>query len=117
MTIHWKAVEQYCGAVCFNFTQLVILDKLSVLALIEVKGLSKSKWPTNDTATAFHLQPRFDSRTCSLKLVEFAAGSRLVSRVFFPVFLLPQKTKLPNSNLIWTKTVARLDTKLLLLIL
>ena len=44
MTIHWKAVEQYCGAVCLfvNFTQFETMENLSVLdsALSEVKGLN-----------------------------------------------------------------------------
>ena len=42
-----KAVEQYfnCGAVCFNFTQFVILQNLSILnsALSGVKGLTNRK--------------------------------------------------------------------------
>ena len=45
MTIHWKAVEQYfTGVLCFDFTQFIILEKLSFLdlALLGVKGLIRT---------------------------------------------------------------------------
>ena len=48
MTIHWKAVEQYFTVVLFvflNFTQVVILNNLSIfdLGLSGMKGLTNKK--------------------------------------------------------------------------
>ena len=75
----------------------------SLVASRDGAGMAQG-WRSGESARLLPLWPGFDSRTRRHKWVEFVVSSRACSEGFFlgsPVFLLPLKSTLLNSNSTW----------------